>query len=271
MHQATAFLLFASACATAKGPTAAPSEDLRVGLLAQGQDLAALRQEVEALKAKQKDLEDRTARATPAPPRHGPDPAAVYAFPVGDSPVRGRQDAWVTIVEVSDFQCPFCARVQPTLMALLDRYKGDVRVVFKHNPLPFHPRAMPAALASECARDEQRFWELHDLLFPNQRELEDQQILAYAERAGASKTRFRACFEKAKHQGRIEADQQLANGLGARGTPAFFVNGRFLSGAQPQAAFELLIDEELKRAKESGIPRAEYYQRAVVDKGKSAM
>ncbi|MBI3179744.1 MAG: DsbA family protein [Deltaproteobacteria bacterium] len=270
MRKIVVLALLVSACAASQNAPAPAGDDVRATLSAQSAELAALRQEVEALKTKQKEMEEKLARPPPAP-RHGPDPAAIYAFPVGDSPVRGPQDAWVTIVEVSDFQCPFCARVQPTLTALLDRYKGEVRLVFKHNPLPFHVRAMPAAVASECAREQQRFWDLHDLIFPNQREIEDKDLFAYAERAGMSVSKFRACYEKAKHRGRIEGDQKVAAALGARGTPAFFIHGRVLSGAQPETAFAALIDEELARAKASEIPRAEYYQRAVMDKGKSGM
>ena len=151
------------------------------------------------------------------------------------------------------------------------KYGNDLRVVFKHNPLGFHNRAMPAANAVECAGEQGKFWEMHDAIFENNRALEDAQLEGYAKKVGVDMGRWKSCYTANKHKAKIEEDQRTSVALGARGTPAFFVNGRFLSGAQPQPAFEALIDEELKKAKASGISRADYYKKAVEEKGLKRM
>lgn len=212
--------------------------------------------------------------AAPQPRRpkpRRPDPSKVYSFDVGDSPIKGPKDAWVTIVEVSDFQCPFCNRVGPTLEQVREKYGDDVRFVFKHNPLSFHQRALPAALAAECAQDQGKFWEMHDKLFANQRQLDDANLEKLAKDVGLNVGQWKECYSSSKHKNSIAQDQRNAAMLGARGTPAFFINGRFLSGAQPFPAFDNLVSEELKKAKSSGISKAEYYQKAVVTKGAKKM
>jgi protein-disulfide isomerase len=157
------------------------------------------------------------------------------------------------------------------LKALEAKYGKDLRIAFKHNPLGFHPNAMPAASAAECAREQGKFWQMHDQLFDNQKDLAKEKLEGYARTAGLDVGRWKACFDADKYKERIQGDQRAAMQLGARGTPAFFINGRFLSGAQPQPAFEALIDEELKKAKGSGLSRKEYYEKAIVEKGKKAM
>jgi protein-disulfide isomerase len=207
--------------------------------------------------------------AAPQPGR--PDPNTVYSMPVGKSAVKGPADAWVTVVEVSDFQCPFCKRVGPTLAEVQEKYGDDVRFVFKQNPLSFHQRAMPAARASACAGDQGKFWEMHDALFANQQQLNDPDLEKYAGDIGVDVVAWKACYASDKHDAAIAAEQQQAVALGARGTPAFFINGRYLSGAQPFAAFQTLIDAELKKAKDSGIPKGEYYAKTVEAKGQKKM
>lgn len=238
-------------------------------------DLAELQGKTEELATAQRSLETKQKELAAAPPVRparirGPDPAAVYSFKVGDARVKGKANAWVTVVEVSDFQCPFCRRVNTTLDQVMETYGDDVRIVFKHNPLSFHKRALPAAVAAECAGEQNGFWKMHDKLFENQRELEDDDIDRYASELQLNMKRFRKCVKEERHKPRITGDQQYATGLGARGTPAFFINGRYLSGAQPFPAFKALIDEELEKAKKSGIARGEYYQKAVVAKGKTS-
>lgn len=201
----------------------------------------------------------------------GPEADKVYAIPVGDSAADGPSDAWVTIVEISDFQCPFCGKVIPTLADLKKKYGNDLRIVFKNNPLSFHPRAMPAAMSSECAREQGKFWDVYERQFANQRALEDADLEKYAKESGVDMGRWKACVSSNKYQKRIEDDQRAMVAMGARGTPAFFINGRFLSGAQPINAFEAVIDEELKKAKDSGISKKEYYSQAVEQKGQKTL
>jgi len=227
----------------------------------------------------------RTARTEPPPEpeqdqptkqppqqRRQPDPAAIYRVPVGDSPSKGPDDALVTIVEFSEFQCPFCSRVLPTLNQIRERWPNDVRVVFKHNPLPFHQNAMPAAQAAMEVQEQlgdEAFFRYHDTLFQNQRELTRENLEQWAQALpGINMQQFRAALDNNEHQEAIQADQNLARSLGASGTPAFFINGRNLRGAQPFPAFEAVINEELARAREaleSGTPRNRLYAALIAD------
>lgn len=230
------------------------------------------------------------APSRPSIPR--PDPDAVYRVPaVG--PSRGPRDALVTIVTFSDFQCPFCARVLPTLERLIARYGSDLRLVFRHHPLPFHENAMPAAEAAMEAfaqRGEAGFWEMHDRLFRSQRVpiaageggadatigrgllpapdaptragLTRADLEAHAAAMGLELTRFRAALDGHTHRAAIEADIALATAIGSTGTPSFFINGRSLRGAQPYEAFEAAVERALTEARSriaAGTPRAGLY------------
>ena len=187
---------------------------------------------------------DAAPRARPG----RPDPAQRYAISVADSPVRGSDEAPITIVEWSDFQCPFCRRVGPTLAQIEDEYGDRVRLVFKHLPLPMHPQAPAAHAAAEAAHRQGRFWAMHDRIFADPSNLSDERLLTHAEAIGLDVEQFQRDFASPEVRSRIEADKAQASQLGVSGTPAFFINGRFLSGAQPYAAFKKLIDEELQRA-----------------------
>jgi len=214
------------------------------------------------------------ARAAP-PARPQEDPKAVYRVPVDDSPVKGPADALVTIVESSDFECPYCKRVGPTMKQLEEAYPGKLRFVFKHNPLPMHPRAMPAAVASEEARAQggaARFWAMHDKLFDLAPALERPGLEKAAQELGLDLPAFRRALDGNKHQGRIERDQALMRGLGAGGTPTFFINGRKVAGAMPFESFKPVIDEELQKAEamvKAGTPAREVYAR-IAEKGATA-
>lgn len=126
---------------------------------------------------------------------------------------------------------------------------------------------MPAANASMCANEQGKFWEMHDAIFENNRALNDPDLEGYAQKIGLDTGRFKQCYSANKFKAQIESDQRTSVALGARGTPAFFVNGRYLSGAQPFASFERLINEELKKAKASGVSKGSYYEENVVKKG----
>ncbi len=245
------------------------------GLAALALTACVTRGEIEELKKNDKEilskLDKIAAGAGRAGPQQqaprGPDPEKVYAVQVGDSAAHGPADAWVTIVEVSDFQCPFCGKVVPTINDLQKKYGNDIRVVFKNNPLSFHPRAMPASMSAECAREQGKFWDVYERQFTNQKALEDADLEKYAKESGVDMGRWKACYSSNKYKSRIEEEQRQMVTLGARGTPAFFINGRFLSGAQPIQAFEAIVDEELKKAKDSGISKKDYYSQQVEQKG----
>lgn len=130
---------------------------------------------------------------------------------------------------------------------------------------------MPTALAAECAHDQGKFWELHDKIFENQRAIEDADLEKYAGEVGLDLNKWKECYKNQGPKDRIMADQRVSVTLGARGTPAFFINGRFLSGAQPFPAFDKLVEEELAKAKASGTPKGEYYDKVVVAKGKKSV
>ena len=151
----------------------------------------------------------------------------------------------VTIVEYTDFQCPFCARVQPVRQRLMDEYPGRVQWEIKHFPLDFHADSMLAHQAALAAGEQGRFWEMHDLLFANRHALKQDQLLAYAQRLGLDKTRFLADQESPKIHNHIAADLEEGHRLGVRGTPTFFINGKKLVGAKSYATFKSYIDAAL--------------------------
>jgi predicted DsbA family dithiol-disulfide isomerase len=162
-------------------------------------------------------------------------------------PSRGPEDAKVTIVEFSDFQCPYCQRVTPTIDAITERYPNDVRIVYRNFPLRSHSRAQPAAEAALCADEQGKFWPYHDLLFANPRALEDANLVAYAETAGLDKEAFSACYDTRRFAAQVNRDAAEGRAAGVTGTPAFFVNGVMLSGAKPPEAFFEIIEAELAR------------------------
>jgi protein-disulfide isomerase len=174
-----------------------------------------------------------------------PDPSRRYAVSTSGSPIKGDPDAKLAIVEFSDFQCPFCSRVAPTLAQIEEEYGDQVRIVFKHLPLSMHPKAPAAHAAAEAAHRQGRFWEMHDRIFAEQQAMSPEKYLDYAREIGLDIEQFQQDIASADVKQRIEADTAEASKLGVSGTPAFFVNGRFLSGAQPFSAFKALIDEEL--------------------------
>lgn len=179
-----------------------------------------------------------------------PPPVRRAEVDVGAAPVRGAVDAPVTIVEFSDFHCPFCRTVQPTLLQLLDRYAGKVRLVYKDLPLDgLHPNARRVSEAARCAREQNRFWEFHDAVYAGTvgTDTSEQAMRTLAAKAGLEWSPFAQCLASGRHREAIQRDVDQAARLGLSGTPAFFVNGRLLTGAQPFDAFARVIDEELER------------------------
>ncbi len=175
-----------------------------------------------------------------------PRPEVRYETPLGGAPRRGGERARVTIVEWSDFQCPFCGRVNATLGEIEAVYGNRVALVFKHLPLPMHPGAPAAHAAAEAAHRQGHFWAMHDKIFANPRDVNAETLARYAREIGLDLDRFRRDSASEAVRDRIRADAAEAKELGVSGTPAFFVNGRFLSGAQPFSSFKRLIEEELK-------------------------
>ncbi len=158
----------------------------------------------------------------------------------------GPKNAKVTIVEFSDYQCPFCKRTEDTVKKLVKKYAGKIKLVFRHYPLPFHKEAFPAALAAECAKEQDKFWEYHDLLFENQRALAEDNLISYAKQLKLKEDPFKQCLTSKKFESLVNKDITVGKQLGVTGTPAFFINGRMLSGAKPIEEFEELIENELK-------------------------
>lgn len=160
-------------------------------------------------------------------------------------PAKGPADAPVTIVEFSDFECPYCSRVNPSIQEVMDTYGNKVRVVFRQFPLNIHANAQKAAEASLCADEQGKFWEMHDVMFKEQRSLGTDQLKEKAARLGLDATAFNECLDSSRHAEAVAADLEAGSRLGVTGTPALFINGRFLSGAQPFAELSKVIDEEL--------------------------
>lgn len=216
------------------------------------------------------------APSAPRPPSIRDDGSLVWSVPIQGSPAKGGKAPLVTLVVFSDFQCPFCGRVKPTLDALGTQYGDDLRLVWKDQPLPFHLRAEPAAELAREARaqkGEGAFWGAVDLLFANQQRLEDPDLEGYARALGLDVPRAMKAVVTKRHQAPIEGDLALAEDLLASGTPHFFVNGRRLAGAQPKERFVALIDEELAKAAKlvaGGVPRARVYDELQKGARKSA-
>ena len=166
------------------------------------------------------------------------------------APVRGSDKAPVTIVKFEDFQCPYCKTVQPTFLDVLKRYDGKVRLVHKDLPLDaIHPQARLAAEAARCAGDQGKFWAFHDKLYAQSPKLAALELKSAAKEVGLTIDSFDQCLASGKFKAAVQKDYNEAAGLGLTGTPAFFINGRELSGAQPVEAFSAIIDEELALAK----------------------
>jgi protein-disulfide isomerase len=206
-----------------------------------------------------KDAEAPKPQAKPA--------SVVQHVPVrADDPVKGEKTNFlVTIVEFSDFQCPFCTRVNPTLKEIHEKYGDKVRVIFKQNPLDFHKSAEPAARAALAAGEQGKFWEMHDLLFANQARLAEPEIYTeLANQLGLNVKKFEEAFNGEKTKRYVQEDLALGAKVGARGTPNFFINGVQLVGAQPFPAFEAEIKKQIEVAeklkKDKGLKGEELYK-----------
>jgi len=202
-------------------------------------------------KAKVYDALMKTAKAEvnagPAPAAGGePAPGPAKKVEVGNAPSRGPKNAPITVVLFSDFQCPFCGRVEPSIAELEKLYPGKVRVAWKNYPLPFHNNAKPAAEAALAANEQGKFWQMHEILFKNQQALTGPDLEKYAKDIGLDMGKFKAAMDSHKFAAQVENDAKQGSSLGVEGTPAAFVNGQLVSGAQPVDAFKKIVDAELK-------------------------
>jgi len=171
----------------------------------------------------------------------------VFKLLAGKSPFYGDKDAKVTLVEFSDFQCPFCAKGANIIEKIKKKYGDKVRVVFKNFPLPFHKHAQLAAEAALCANEQSAdlFWKLHDHMFKNQNLLKKTDLIATAGKLGLKKADFQTCLEAKRYTDQVKADMEEGKSVGVRSTPTFFVNGKMINGAHPIKTFTDLIDEDL--------------------------
>jgi protein-disulfide isomerase len=192
---------------------------------------SARRQFVESLKSK------TPVRVMLEPPRQN------VAAANGAS--KGPATAPVQIIEFSDFQCPYCQRAHSTIQQVLDTYGDRIQFVYRHFPLPNHPHARPAAEAAQCAAEQGKFWPYHDKLFASPSQLSEPDLKKHAAELGLDASKFDACVDSHKYKAQVETDAQAGEQAGVNGTPAFFINGRLLSGAQPFDAFKRIIDDEL--------------------------
>ncbi len=179
-------------------------------------------------------------------------PAPRIEVDPGNGPSRGPANAPVTIVEFSDYQCPYCARAYGTLNQLRTKYPTQVRVVFRDFPLPIHREAPKAAEAAHCAADQGKFWEMHDVLFENPSDLTEPALKKHAKTLALNEAAFGTCLSSGKHAARWQKDVEVGKEYGVMATPAFFVNGRFINGALPFEAFVEVIEEELQQPSRSG-------------------
>ncbi len=167
--------------------------------------------------------------------------------PVGDSPQRGPSDAWVTMVEFADFECPYCRQEEPVVADLEAAYGADLRVVYKHLPLPaaVHPHAQAAAVAAECAHAQGKFWELHDLLFTNAHAHAIDDLASYAQQLGGDPDALRDAIASGKYLDKIRASQAEGRGAGMKGTPTLFFDGRLLGLTDYSESFlEFTLEDE---------------------------
>jgi predicted DsbA family dithiol-disulfide isomerase len=164
---------------------------------------------------------------------------------IENRPMRGAPMGQVTIIEFSDFECPYCGRTHPIVQEVLREFEGQVRVVFFNYPLPGHPHAMPAARAAVAAGNQGKFWEMHDVLFEHQQALEEEDIDGYARQIGLDMERFHADLRSPETQRRVEADREAGHDIEVQGTPTLVINGRrFAENPSSLAAY---IREELEQ------------------------
>jgi protein-disulfide isomerase len=220
---------------------------------AQGRTLDQLRGEIKPYLEERRRLQARAMLVEELKAKSGTavkvmlDPPRYTVPTLADDPVRGNAAAPVTIIEFSDYQCPFCARVNPTLAKVRETYGDRVKIVFKDFPLGNHPQAPKAAEAARCAGDQKKYWEMHDAMFANQRALEVPALKQTARAIGLDGAAFDQCLDSGKWAAAVRSGTELGEKMGVNSTPTLYVNGRALIGAMPFENFKAIIDEELAK------------------------
>lgn len=190
----------------------------------------------------------------PQPPKLLEDPIEI---PVSGAPSQGPANARITLIEFSDFECPYCSIATSEVKTVLQAYPKDVRLFYKHFPLDMHPHAKLAAMASLAALNQDKFWPMHDKLFSNFRQLSRENILAWAKELGLDLPRFTADLDSPKLKAAVDKDIHEGERAGVNGTPAFFINGKHYNGPFTMADLKPILDGELKAPEQKGSPAAQ--------------
>ena len=162
-----------------------------------------------------------------------------------DDPYKGPETAPITIIQFAEFQCPYCGKAGEAVEQVMKEYDGKVKMVFRDFPLSFHDRAIPAAVAANCAGEQNKYWEMHDQMMANQRSLSVEDLKGYATNIGLDIPKWELCLQDPKQEEEVKKDMDDGSVAGVSGTPAFFINGIMLSGALPFERFKEVIDREL--------------------------
>ena len=162
-----------------------------------------------------------------------------------DDPFLGTDGAPVEIIQFAEFQCPYCGKVGDTMEKLLAEYPGKLKIVYRDFPLGFHDRAIPAAIAANCAGEQDKYWDMHGILMKNQTKLQDTDLAGFAKEVGVDMDKWSTCLKDPAQEAEVKKDMEDASAVGVTGTPAFFINGVLLSGAVPFDQFKSIIDKEL--------------------------
>ncbi len=218
-------------------------------------EIAVLNTQVETMQQEIKELKSKPAQ--PGRPA-APTPSVVQGVRIDDDPIKGDKNAPITIIEFSDYECPFCKRSNDQVISKIDEEyikTGKVRLVFRDFPLGFHKKAIPAAVAANCAGEQGKYWEVHDFLFQDKGNLSKEAVLNASDSLGLDKAKLQACMDDKSKEEEITKDMQEGQKYGVRGTPSYFIGkttdngeieGTFIRGAQPYNVFQEEIDKQLK-------------------------
>ena len=165
---------------------------------------------------------------------------------VDDDPYIGADNAQITIIQFAEYQCPYCGKGNAAVQQVMEEYAGKVKMVYRDFPLSFHDRAIPAAVAANCAGEQGKYWEMHETLMANQQALQDADLMGYAQQQGLDMEKWALCRQDPAQVVEVNKDMEDGAAAGVTGTPAFFINGIMLSGAQPFSEFKAIIDRELE-------------------------